>query len=77
MQNWQQSGNKMTEIYLWAALALVHLAGAWLMYALAEQEYGFHFVNNRKGLWFFTCFFLWEGVVLYTIFTLTEPKEKP
>lgn len=70
-------GKAMTQLEIWliGALVLVHLLGAWLMYAMAEEGYGYHIVNDRKALWGTTCFLLWEGIVLWTVFTMKETRK--
>lgn len=64
----------MTETWLTAALVLVHLCGFWLMFALVEEHYGKYTVAQNKVMWALLCFFIWEGVCLWTMFEKTDPK---
>ena len=64
----------MTEIYLWAALALMHLLGGYIMLALWEYHKP-KYLAHRPALDVLVCFLAWELVTLMVIFDKTEPKE--
>jgi hypothetical protein len=72
---WVLAGEKAVIVtYLWAALAFVHLLGAWMMYSLCEEYFGLVAVAKHKVSFSVTCFLCWEFVAVYIIFT--EPTKK-
>lgn len=64
----------MTETYLWAALALMHLLGAWVTYAAIEH---YEKIPEHLTHWGYAAlaFLCWEFVAIWTIFEKTAPHE--
>jgi len=65
----------MTEAYLWSALALMHLLGAFLAHAIFENWIGDNKRDWVPGLDYAICFFAWEIIALIVIFEKTTPKK--
>ncbi len=65
----------MTEAYLWAALALMHLLGAWLSYAIFEDWIDRQYRKHTPAFDFALCFLIWELIALWVIFEKTTPKK--
>ncbi len=63
----------MTETYLWAALVLMHVLGAYVTYSLFAM-WLVKTLKPHSPIDFILCLLGWELVALWVIFEKTTPK---